>query len=52
MAGFYPVKVKKDLIWNRVINLEDGRGRNMPMDLYNEMFNWEFTDKLLNVVFS
>jgi hypothetical protein len=40
--GWLPQRLQKDLLWNRTVNLTGGAGKNLEMDLVNEMLNKEF----------
>ena len=42
LAGWLPSRLRKDLTWNRTVNLTGGPGRNLAMDLVNEFLNNEF----------
>ncbi|OWF48543.1 Chromatin modification-related protein png2 [Mizuhopecten yessoensis] len=44
--GWLPEKVREELIWNRTVNYSGGVGRNLPMDLMNELLNRLFKDQL------
>ena len=42
IRGFYPPRIREELIWNRVANLRGGAGHNIELDLLNEHLNNEF----------
>ena len=47
VAGWMPLKIRQELIWNRTINYSGGQGRNIPSDLMNEFFNRIFKGMLI-----
>lgn len=42
MEGFYPERVRQDLKWNRVLNLQGTSGGNISPDLLTELLISEF----------
>lgn len=42
ISGWLPLRLQKDMLWNRTVNLSGGPGKNLEMDLVNEMLNKEF----------
>ena len=40
--GFFPPRLRSEVIWNRVANLRGEPGRNIALDLLNEFHNNEF----------
>ncbi|XP_056022213.1 uncharacterized protein LOC130055054 [Ostrea edulis] len=46
ISGWLPLRLQKDLLWNRTVNLSGGPGKNLEMDLVNEMLNKEFKESL------
>lgn len=46
LNGWLPERLRHDLIWNRTVNYGGGIGRNLPMDLMNEILNRLFKDLL------
>ena len=44
--GWFPERVKQDLIRNRTVNFGGGIGRNLPLDFKNEILNRFFKDVL------
>ena len=46
LKGWVSEKLRNELIWNRTVNYGGGIGRNLPMDLMNEILNRLFKDML------
>ena len=44
--GWLPKRLQEDLVWNRTVNYGGGIGRNLPMDIMNEILNRLFKDLL------
>ncbi|XP_044023802.1 uncharacterized protein LOC122862399 isoform X8 [Siniperca chuatsi] len=42
MEGFYPERVRQDMKWNRVLNLQGTSGGNISLDLLTELLISEF----------
>ena len=51
MAGFYPDRIRHEIVWNRVANLRGGLGNNLELDLINEFLNKEFKGTEVLIVF-
>lgn len=43
--GWLPMRLAKDIIHNRTVNIVGGPGRNLEMDLVNEFLNNKFKGK-------
>ena len=46
LKGWVSEKLQHELTWNRTVNYGGGIGRNLPMDLMNEILNRLFKDTL------
>ena len=46
IEGFYPERVRQDLKWNRVLNLQGTSGGNISQDLLTELLVNEFKGSL------
>ena len=46
VSGFVPERLRKDMTWNRLANVQGKEGENIGMDLLNEFLNNEFKGDL------
>lgn len=44
IAGGTSERLRHQLVWNRTVNIQGGRGKNIPKDLYNEYLNKEYKE--------
>jgi hypothetical protein len=42
VAGFYNERVRHEMTWNRVANINGNFGKNIPHDLLNDYINGDF----------
>lgn len=45
VGGFESTRLQHELVWERVLNLKGGKGRNIPADLCCELLNNDFKGK-------
>ena len=50
MNGWFPARLRKEMIWNSTANLTALAGGNLALDLVNEFQNNEFKNKLKKTI--